>query len=72
MNTIVRSVSASMKSAIIVRGHFVEFRECFYLNARNNGSIRTLDELSLIMRSLGMSPTISELKKYLKEKGNQL
>lgn len=49
----------------------VEFRECFYLNARN-GSIRTLDELSLIMRSLGMSPTIAELRKYLKEKGGKM
>jgi len=48
---------------------FVEFRECFYLNARNGGVIRTLDELSLIMRSLGMSPTIAELRKYLKDKG---
>ncbi|CAL8120517.1 unnamed protein product [Orchesella dallaii] len=48
-----------------------EFRECFYLNARN-GSIRTLDELSLIMRSLGMSPTIAELKKYLKDKGGKM
>ncbi len=50
--------------------HNTEFRECFYLNARN-GSIRTLDELSLIMRSLGMSPTIAELRKYLKDKGNK-
>jgi len=48
-----------------------EFRECFYLNARN-GSIRTLDELSLIMRSLGMSPTIAELRKYLKDKGGRM
>ena len=28
-----------------------------------------MDELSLIMRSLGMSPTIAELRKYLKDKG---
>jgi len=49
-----------------------EFRECFYLNARNNGMIKTLDELSLIMRSLGMSPTINELKKYLKDKGGKM
>ncbi|PNF23506.1 Calmodulin-like protein 4, partial [Cryptotermes secundus] len=45
-----------------------EFRECFYLFARS-GQIRTLDELTIIMRSLGMSPTIQELKKYLKDKG---
>ncbi|XP_023717437.1 calmodulin-like protein 4 isoform X2 [Cryptotermes secundus] len=44
-----------------------EFRECFYLFARS-GQIRTLDELTIIMRSLGMSPTIQELKKYLKDK----
>lgn len=49
---------------------FPEFRECFYLNARNGGMIRTLDELSLIMRSLGESPTMPELKKYLQEKGS--
>ncbi|KAF4521539.1 hypothetical protein B566_EDAN009507, partial [Ephemera danica] len=48
-----------------------EFRECFYLNARK-GQIRTLDELTITMRSLGMSPTIAELKKYFKDKGGQL
>lgn len=45
-----------------------EYRECFYLFARN-GHIRTLDELTMIMRSLGSSPTIAELNKYLTEKG---
>uniref|UniRef100_A0A1B6EPI7 EF-hand domain-containing protein n=1 Tax=Cuerna arida TaxID=1464854 RepID=A0A1B6EPI7_9HEMI len=48
-----------------------EFRECFFLFARS-GQIRTLDELTVIMRSLGMSPTISELKSYLKEKGGKM
>ncbi|XP_063231417.1 calmodulin-like protein 4 isoform X2 [Bacillus rossius redtenbacheri] len=48
-----------------------EFRECFYLFARS-GQIRTLDELTTIMRSLGMSPTIHELKKYLKDKGGKM
>lgn len=48
-----------------------EFRECFFLFARN-GTIKTLDELSVIMRSLGMSPTIAELKKYLAEKGGKM
>merc|ERR1711915_800243 len=48
-----------------------EFRECFSLYARN-GQIRTLDQLTVIMRSLGMSPTISELKKYFKEKGGKM
>uniref|UniRef100_A0A1B6MLF1 Myosin-2 essential light chain n=1 Tax=Graphocephala atropunctata TaxID=36148 RepID=A0A1B6MLF1_9HEMI len=48
-----------------------EFRECFFLFARS-GQIRTLDELTVIMRSLGMSPTISELKGYLKEKGGKM
>ncbi|KAG0728294.1 Calmodulin-like protein 4 [Chionoecetes opilio] len=38
-----------------------EFRECFSLYARN-GTIRTLDQLTVIMRSLGLSPTIAELK----------
>lgn len=45
---------------------FSEFRECFYLFARE-GTINKLDELSVIMRSLGMSPTITELKKYFLE-----
>ncbi|KAL2726619.1 calmodulin-like protein 4 [Vespula squamosa] len=48
-----------------------EFRECFYLFARN-GQIRTLDELTIIMRSLGLSPTIAELNKYLKDKGGKM
>ncbi|XP_065226537.1 uncharacterized protein LOC135849840 [Planococcus citri] len=48
-----------------------EFRECFYLYARS-GQIRTLDELTVIMRSLGMSPTIFELKKYMKERNGKI
>merc|ERR1711915_1041474 len=48
-----------------------EYRECFSLYARN-GQIRTLDQLTVIMRSLGMSPTISELKQYFKEKGGKM
>merc|ERR1712039_265524 len=48
-----------------------EFRECFYLYARS-GNIRTMDELTVIMRSLGMSPTITELKNYIKDKGGKI
>lgn len=48
-----------------------EFRECFYLFARS-GQITTLDELTVIMRSLGLSPTIQELTTYLKKKGGQM
>merc|ERR1712127_141239 len=48
-----------------------EFRECFYLYARS-GQITTMDELTVIMRSLGMSPTITELKNYMREKGGRL
>ncbi|XP_019864865.1 uncharacterized protein LOC109594123 [Aethina tumida] len=48
-----------------------EFRECFYLFARQ-GHIKSLDELTMIMRSLGMSPTISELASYLKQKGGKM
>lgn len=48
-----------------------EFRECFYLYARN-GQIKTMDELTVIMRSLGMSPTIAELRNYMKEKGGKM
>ena len=31
-----------------------------------------MDELTIIMRSLGMSPTITELKTYMREKGGKL
>ncbi|XP_023235731.1 LOW QUALITY PROTEIN: calmodulin-like protein 4 [Centruroides vittatus] len=48
-----------------------EFRDCFYLNA-HSGQIRSLDELTIIMRSVGMSPTITELKKYFKEKNGKI
>lgn len=48
---------------------FTEFRECFYLFARS-GHIKTIDELTIIMRSLGLSPTVSELNGYLKQKVN--
>ncbi|XP_075989986.1 calmodulin-like protein 4 [Anticarsia gemmatalis] len=48
-----------------------EFRECFYLFARS-GQITSLDELTVVMRSLGMSPTIQELAGYLKGKGGKM
>jgi len=48
-----------------------EFRECFYLFARS-GHIKSLDELTVIMRSLGLSPTISELAGYFKQKGGKM
>ncbi|XP_038221411.1 calmodulin-like protein 4 [Zerene cesonia] len=48
-----------------------EFRECFYLFARS-GQITSLDELTVVMRSLGMSPTIQELTGYLKGKGGKM
>ena len=48
-----------------------EFRECFYLYARS-GHINTLDELTVTMRSLGMSPTIAELRAYMREKGGKM
>lgn len=48
-----------------------EFRECFYLFARS-GQITSLDELTVIMRSLGLSPTIQELTSYLKKKSGKM
>lgn len=51
--------------------HIAEFRECFYLFARS-GQITTLDELTVIMRSLGLSPTIQELTAYLKRKTGKM
>ncbi|XP_055853099.1 calmodulin-like protein 4 [Episyrphus balteatus] len=41
-----------------------EFRECFYLFVHSR-QITNLDELTLIMRSLGFSPTVKELASYL-------
>lgn len=49
----------------------IEFRECFYLFARS-GQITTLDELTVIMRSLGLSPTIKELTRYLRKKNGRM
>lgn len=48
-----------------------EFRECFYLYARS-GQINTMDELTVTMRSLAMSPTIAELRDYMKGKGGKM
>ncbi|KAJ6637571.1 Calmodulin-like protein 4 [Pseudolycoriella hygida] len=48
-----------------------EFRECFYLFARS-GQITSLDELTVIMRSLGLSPTIQELTNYFKKKNGKM
>ena len=48
-----------------------EFRECFYLYARS-GQIHTMDELTVTMRSLGMSPTIAELRDYMRDKGGKM
>lgn len=67
----VQRISSNFKNLLFLHCYYVaifsEFRECFYLFARS-GQIRTLDELTVIMRSLGMSPTIAELKTYLKER----
>ncbi|KAI1290411.1 Calmodulin-like protein 4 [Halotydeus destructor] len=49
-----------------------EFRDCFYLNTRSKGQVTDIEELKMVMRSLGMSPTIGEMEKYLKEKGGKL
>lgn len=48
-----------------------EYRECFHLFA-SSGLVTSVDELTLIMRSLGLSPTIAELRVYLKQKGNKM
>lgn len=50
---------------------FSEFRECFYLFARS-GQITSLDELTVIMRSLGLSPTIKELTKHFRKKNGKM
>lgn len=48
-----------------------EFRDCFNLNAKD-GMIHSLDELTVIMRSLGMSPTIRELRTYFRNKNGKI
>ena len=50
---------------------FPEFRECFYLYAQS-GQIHTMNELAVIMRSLGMNPTKTELTTYMKGKNGKL
>lgn len=60
--------------------HFSEtdidsFREAFFLFAKNRTDpifIKSLDEIILIMRSLGLSPTIREIKSYMREYNNKL
>ncbi|CAG9810001.1 unnamed protein product [Chironomus riparius] len=61
--------------------HFTEkeidsFREAFYLFAKNRNEnpiyIRTVDELVLIMRSLGLSPTVKEITSYMKKYNNKI
>ena len=47
------------------------FRECFYLNAESV-QIHSMNELAVIMRSLGMNPTKTELTNYMKEKNGKL
>ncbi|CAH1788543.1 unnamed protein product [Owenia fusiformis] len=44
-----------------------EFKECFFLYAKNKGFISTEEDLTLIMRSLGYSPTKDELKQYFQK-----
>ncbi|CAH0757563.1 unnamed protein product [Diatraea saccharalis] len=60
-----------MQLMILLKCYLLEFRECFYLFARS-GQITSLDELTVVMRSLGMSPTIQELTGYLKGKGGKM
>eukprot|EP00096_Caligus_rogercresseyi_P014191 TRINITY_DN6703_c0_g1_i1.p2 TRINITY_DN6703_c0_g1~~TRINITY_DN6703_c0_g1_i1.p2 ORF type:complete len:148 (-),score=34.43 TRINITY_DN6703_c0_g1_i1:494-937(-) len=48
-----------------------EYRECFYLYSRR-GFLTTDEDLGLIMRSLGMSPTIHELRDYMKSKAGKV
>lgn len=61
--------------------HFTEkdidsFREAFFLFAKNRTEnpiyIRSVDELCLITRSLGLSPTIKEITAYMKKYNNKM
>lgn len=61
--------------------HFTEkdidsFREAFFLFAKNRIEnpiyIRSVDELCVITRSLGLSPTIKEITAYMKKYNNKM
>merc|ERR1712180_245907 len=76
LSVVTVSVNPSLQSPDSMARYFKEtdideFRECFYLYARS-GQISTMDELTVIMRSLGMSPTITELKSYMRDKGGKI
>ncbi|UYV81322.1 hypothetical protein LAZ67_20000766 [Cordylochernes scorpioides] len=51
--------------------YLAEFRDCFSLNARS-GQIRSIQELTATMRSLGLSPTVMELNKYFNQKNGKI
>jgi Ca2+-binding EF-hand superfamily protein len=52
------------------------FREAFFLFAKNRKEnpiyIRSVDELCLIMRSLGLSPTVKEITENMKKYNNKM
>lgn len=52
------------------------FREAFFLFAKNRKEnpifIRSVDELCLIMRSLGQSPSIIEITEYMRKYNNKM
>ncbi|XP_037077596.1 calmodulin-like protein 4 [Pollicipes pollicipes] len=48
-----------------------EFRECFNLYGSKD-RVTTVNELASIMRSLRLSPTTSELRRYLNKSGNNM
>lgn len=61
--------------------HFTEkdidsFREAFFLFAKNRKenplTIKSVDEICVIMRSLGLSPTIKEVTAYMKKYNNKM
>ena len=51
---------------IIVHYRVSEFHDCFFLFAREKG-VASTEELTIIMRSLGFSPTSTEIESYLHE-----
>lgn len=69
--TFYASFNTPLESSQTLSNFIAEFRECFYLFARS-GHITSLDELTVIFRSLGLSPTINELTSYLKNKNGRM
>ena len=51
---------------------YIEFKECFNLYDRDSDGLITIDQMKLVMRSLGQCPSQSELNEITKNLGKLL